>query len=131
MDDETIIGNTGAGEEQKDFLWLHVKDLPYFRSLLRAVEARFYQDIELPTPTLDIGCGDGHFASVAFDRQIDVGIDPWWEPLREAQKWGGYHSLIAADGARVPFPDGYFASAISNSAMLKPFLYFLLFISAS
>ena len=109
--------NVNNIQTQKDFLWLHIKDLPYFRSLLRAVEARFFQDIDLQSPVLDIGCGDGHFASVTFTRKIEVGIDPWWDPLQEAYKLGGYQSLIAADGARIPFPDNYFASAISNSVL--------------
>ena len=50
----------------KDYLTLHLQDLPYFRALLRAVEARFYKDITLPPPVLDLGCGDGHFASLAW-----------------------------------------------------------------
>jgi SAM-dependent methyltransferase len=101
----------------KDFLWLHLRDLPYFRAMLRAVEASFYQDIELPAPTLDIGCGDGHFASLVFDRRLDVGIDPWRGPIHQAARFGGYYSLVQADGGSIPFPDGSFASAISNSVL--------------
>ena len=104
-------------DTRKDFLWLHVRSLPYFRSLLRSVEARFYQDIQLPSPTLDLGCGDGHFASVAFNRQIEVGLDPWGKAIREAAGWGGYQSLVQANGSEIPFPDHYFASAMSNSVL--------------
>jgi len=103
--------------KQKDYLYLHLRELPYFRSLMRAVEASFYADLCLPSPTLDVGCGDGHFATIAFDRLLDVGIDPWWEPLREARGRGDYHLLTQADGARLPFPDGYFGSALSNSVL--------------
>jgi ubiquinone/menaquinone biosynthesis C-methylase UbiE len=102
---------------EKDFLFLHLRDLPYFRSLLRANEARFYQDIDLPTPTLDVGCGDGHFASVVFDRPLDVGIDPWEGPIREAARRSAYRLLVIGDAGRAPFPDGYFASALSNSVL--------------
>ncbi len=98
-------------------LWPQLTDLPYFRALLRAVEARFYEDIELPAPTLDLGCGDGHFASRAFARPLEVGVDPWWGPLLEAKERGAYRGLTQADGARLPFPDGYFASAVSNSVL--------------
>src|SRR5512136_2466556 len=101
----------------KDFLWLNLRDLPYFRAMLRAVEAQFYQGIELPAPTLDLGCGDGHFAKVTFDRKLDVGLDPWAGPIRQAAKAGGYRSLVLADGAKIPFPDGHFASALSNSVL--------------
>ncbi len=101
----------------KDYLWLHLRDLPYFRAMLRAVEACFYQDFDLPAPTLDVGCGDGHFASVAFDRPLDVGLDPWGGPIHQAARLGGYRSLVQADGGRMPFTDGHFSSAISNSVL--------------
>lgn len=103
--------------KNKDYLWLHLKDLPYFRALLRAVEARAYEDIDLPAPTLDLGCGDGHFAGIAFDRQLEVGVDPWWIPLVEARDRGTYRGVLQSDGARLPFPDQYFASAVSNSVL--------------
>jgi SAM-dependent methyltransferase len=101
----------------KDYLWLHLKDLPYFRSLVRAIEARFYQEIDLPAPVLDVGCGDGHFASVAFERPLDVGIDPWTGPIRKARRYGGYRALVQGDGAAMPFPDRHFGSALSNSVL--------------
>jgi SAM-dependent methyltransferase len=101
----------------KDFLWLHLKELPYFRSLVRAVEARFYEDLTLPAPTLDVGCGDGHFATVAFDRPLEVGLDPWERPIHEAKQRGGYRALVRADGGSMPFPEGRFASAVSNSVL--------------
>jgi SAM-dependent methyltransferase len=101
----------------KDFLFLHVRDLPYFRALLRAVESSFYQDLPLPAPVYDVGCGDGHFASVTFDAPIAVGLDPWHGPIHEAQGYGAYRGLVEADAARSPFPGGYFGSAISNSVL--------------
>ncbi len=85
--------------------------------MLRAVEAQFYQEFELSTPTLDLGCGDGHFATVAFERKLEVGLDPWTGPIRQAARGSGYYSLVQADGGRMPFPDGYFASALSNSVL--------------
>jgi len=101
----------------KDFLFLQLRDLPYFRALIRAVEATYYQTFDLPSPVLDVGCGDGHFASLTFDRKIEVGLDPWAGPIHEAGKRGAYSLLVQADGARSPFPAGYFASAISNSVL--------------
>jgi SAM-dependent methyltransferase len=100
-----------------DLLWRHLKDLPAFRALLRATEARFYQDIELPEPCLDLGCGDAHFASVAFSHLLAAGIDPWWLPLREARRRTAYRVLAQADGAALPFASGHFASAVSNSVL--------------
>jgi SAM-dependent methyltransferase len=101
----------------KDYLALHLRDLPYFRALIRGVEASYYQKLDLPVPTLDVGCGDGHFVSLTFDRKIDVGLDPWSGPIHEAGRRGCYHLLVQADGAKSPFADEYFASAFSNSVL--------------
>ena len=103
--------------EEKDYLWLHLRDLPYFRAMLRAIEAAFYQGIDLPRPVLDLGCGDGHFASLTFEQPLEVGLDPWAGPIHEARQYGIYKSLVQANGARMPFPQAYFGSAVSNSVL--------------
>ncbi len=100
-----------------DLLWQQLKSIPAFRALLRAVEARFYQKIDLPQPVLDVGCGDGHFAQMAFDQPLQVGIDPWWGPLNKAVKSGMYELPMQAMGDDLPFPDKCFASAFSNSVL--------------
>lgn len=101
----------------RDYLWPHLRDLPYFRATLRAVEARFYEDFQLVGPTLDLGCGDGHFVSVTFLQPIEVGIDPWRGPIVEAQSRHVYELLVQGDAGVMPFPDGYFGSAFSNSVL--------------
>ena len=106
-----------SNHQKRDFLFLHIRDLPYFRALIRAVESEYYQDLDLPSPTLDVGCGDGHFAQLTFDRKLDVGLDPWHRPIHEAGTRNVYDLLVEADAAKSPFPDGHFASAISNSVL--------------
>ena len=103
--------------KSKDFLFLHLRDLPYFRAFLRAIESSYYQALPLPAPVYDVGCGDGHFASLTFDQKIDVGLDPWHGSIHEAKKFGAYQSLVESDGAMSPFPSNYFASGFSNSAL--------------
>ncbi|MCA9972736.1 MAG: class I SAM-dependent methyltransferase, partial [Anaerolineales bacterium] len=100
-----------------DLLWRHLKTVPAFRGLLRAVEARFYRALPLPGPVLDVGCGDGHFAQMTFDAPLAVGIDPWWGPLRKARRTGQYAQVLQGLGDRLPFPDHSFGSAISNSVL--------------
>ncbi|MBN1953564.1 MAG: class I SAM-dependent methyltransferase [Anaerolineae bacterium] len=100
-----------------DLLWRHLRDLPAFRALLRAVEARFYADLPLREPVLDLGCGDGHFGAVGLPRPPQVGLDPWAASLREARRRGAYRLLVQADGGRMPFPDGCFATVVSNSVL--------------
>ncbi len=81
------------------------------------MEARFYQDLPISAPVLDLGCGDGDFAAQAFSQPLDVGIDPWRAPLREAARRGAYRLLTLADGARLPFADASFRTIISNSVL--------------
>ena len=104
-------------DPMKDFLYLHLRDLPYFRALIRSVEASFYQILDMPAPSLDMGCGDGHFASLTFNHPIDIGLDPWHDPIQEAGQRGVYRLLVEADGASMPFPAGHFASCFSNSVL--------------
>ena len=101
----------------KDYLWLHLRDLPYFRALLRSIEAGYYESLDLPSPTLDVGCGDGHFTTIAFDRPIEIGLDPDLAIMREAQSRHVYDLLLQADGERIPLPDDSVASAFSNSVL--------------
>ncbi len=102
---------------ERDYLWLNLRELPYFRSLVRAVEASFYENIDLPPPTLDIGCGDGHFASVAFEHPIEAGIDPQFSALQQARPREAYRMLIQSDGGKLPFENQSFNSAFSNSVL--------------
>jgi SAM-dependent methyltransferase len=101
-----------------DFLSLHLRELPYFRSMLRAVEARWMQQVELPSPVLDLGCGDGHFAAVALlGRQADIGLDLDRPSLREAGRRGVYRMRLQSSGGALPLRTGTLGSAFSNSVL--------------
>jgi len=108
----------GPSPSRDDLLWRHLIDLPAFRALLRAVEARLYQNLlPLAEPVLDVGCGDGHFASVAFPLPLAAGIDPGAAVLREARDRDAYRLLAQALGDTLPFADQQFATVISNSVL--------------
>jgi SAM-dependent methyltransferase len=101
-----------------DLLWRHLKELPYFRALLRAVEARFYADLPLVEPVLDLGCGDGHFASMALEGRAPlIGVDPWWSPLRKTVRRQFYPYAVQSVGAALPFSSAAFNTVISNSVL--------------
>ena len=103
---------------EDDLLWQHLRDLPAFRALLRAVEARFYRDLlPLEEPVLDVGCGDGHFASLALPIPLAAGIDPAADMLAEARSRGAYRLLARSYGDALPFASGRFATVISNSVL--------------
>ena len=92
-------------------------NLPYFRGMLRAVEQSFYEQLDLATPILDVGAGDGHFASALFRAEPLAGIDPWLAPLKEASSREVYGILSQAQGDKIPFPAASFPTVISNSVL--------------
>lgn len=100
-----------------EILWRHIASLPYFRGFLRAVEDRFYQDVTLKSPVLDLGSGDGHFASAAFEQKLDVGLDPWWAPTREARQRDTFRMHVLGEGSRIPFADSSFKTVTATSVL--------------
>jgi SAM-dependent methyltransferase len=87
--------------------------------LIRSVEARLFAELapDLPEPILDIGSGDGTFVQIALPGKTIFGVDPLLPDTREAHARGVYAGLSVASGAALPFPDGRFASAISNCVL--------------
>ena len=100
-----------------DLFWKNISSLPYFRGFLRAVEGRYYQDIDMPLPILDLGIGDGHFTSVTFDHSIDFGIEPSFSELYTAKQKKGCRFHICGLGDSLPFKNGYFSTVFSNSVL--------------
>jgi SAM-dependent methyltransferase len=95
----------------------HLRELPWHRVITRSLEARILHDIAFPRPILDVGCGDGHFASVVFPEGVDIGIDPGIVDAREASARGVYRLVVTASSLAVPFPDRTFASVLSNCVL--------------
>jgi SAM-dependent methyltransferase len=88
-------------------------------ALWRAVELRVAAEETYERPLLDLGCGDGLIARVLFGvgNPVDAGFDPWPEQLRRAAKSGMYRHVDQADGHRLPYADGAFATVFSNSVL--------------
>ncbi len=90
-------------------------------ALWRAVEIRAVAEAygEVEHPLLDVGCGDGLIAEILRPAWgvVDVGFDPWAAPLRQAKACGAYDHIDRADGHAMPYADGTFATAFSNSVL--------------
>lgn len=106
-----------SAAELDEICWKHLSSLPYFRGMLRAVEHSIFARFDLHGPILDIGAGDGHFAAALFSGQLSIGLDPWWQPLREAAGRKVYTLLVQADGSALPIPHESFPCAMSNSVL--------------
>ena len=102
-----------------DYLKDQLQTMAPHRALLRSIESRFMAAVPLLHPVLDVGCGDGHFASVTFAESIDVGMDPWKRDLLEcaALRPSVYKELVLASATEMPFADGSFQTVVSNSVL--------------
>ena len=100
----------------RDYLAEQLQDMAPHRAILRAVECKFMNRVSLAPPILDIGCGDGHFASIAYDGlPIDVGIDVMARDLPEAGRRPGVYCAVSfASATCLPFADGSFNTVVSN-----------------
>lgn len=132
----------------KQFLKEYLSQRPLFLSLIRARELELFSDLfklNYLHPILDVGCGDGFFASVLmnnnvippetgiqgerlFDARsqiktgmtksvIDVGLDMPGSRMGEAGKLGVYKKLVEFDGVSMPFKSGSFQTVISNCVL--------------
>jgi SAM-dependent methyltransferase len=70
-----------------------------------------------PGPVLDVGCGDGLFARMAFDN-VDVwGIDIDAAEGRWAAASKAYTQVILGDVTRVTLPEAFFATCVANCSL--------------
>lgn len=91
---------------------------PFFYVFIRPEEALLFEKYQAltKTPSLDFGCGDGFFAKTAFaDQKITVGLDLKNSRINQAKNV--YKKLTIYNGKKIPYPDGYFASVVSNCVL--------------
>jgi SAM-dependent methyltransferase len=98
----------------RDFLRRYMQVAPIALAIVRAEECALFARTRLEHPILDIGCGDGLFASVALREQVDVGLDLDPGEIALARPRGAYRNFVVANGDQIPFPENTFATVISN-----------------
>ena len=90
---------------------------PLALALERSVESTLMEALPLERPVLDIGCGDGIFASMTFRSPVDFGLDPDPRELLRAEESGAYQHLLRATGDSIPLPNDSISTVISNSVL--------------
>ena len=70
-----------------------------------------------PGPVLDVGCGDGLFAHMAFDEAEVWGIDINAAEGRWAAASQAYTQIILGDVTRATLPEAFFASSVANCSL--------------
>jgi SAM-dependent methyltransferase len=70
-----------------------------------------------PPPILDVGCGDGLFASIAFADAEVWGIDIDAKEGRWAAASRAYAQVVLGDVTRAKLPEGFFETCIANCSL--------------
>lgn len=99
------------------FLLNYLSQAPLALAFERYVECEIIKTKFFEHPVLDVGCGEGLFASILFSDKIDVGIDPNARELDRARELGAYSSLIQCLGSEINYPDSHFKTIFSNSVL--------------
>ena len=108
--------NTKKGS--RDFFRTYLLKQPLFYALVRGAECRLFDSLgPLEKPVLDLGCGNGFFASTAFSERLSVGIDPDISGLKEAWDLKVHQHAITGEGGRLPFRKKSFHTVIANSVL--------------
>ncbi|MAG94603.1 MAG: SAM-dependent methyltransferase [Planctomycetaceae bacterium] len=100
-----------------DFLRSYAEQTPLPLAVERVQECDLLCHQEFAEPVLDVGCGDGIFASCLFDEKVELGIDLNARELEHAGSMNAYKELVCCAGDEVPRPDGSFRTAFSNSVL--------------
>src|SRR3954447_20907977 len=96
-----------------NFLANYTAKTPLALAFERTLECRILSQGNFARPVLDLGCGDGIFASILFAEPIDTGLDPDKQELEQARRTGVYNELIACAGSKIPKPDGSYQTVFS------------------
>jgi SAM-dependent methyltransferase len=95
----------------------YLEQAPVALAIERTLECTILSRRELIPPALDIGCGDGLFASICFPQGLDTGIDPDRRELERARARAVYRELIPCRGDAIPKPSASYKTIVSNSVL--------------
>lgn len=75
------------------------------------------REYQLAGPILDVGCGDGLFAKIAFDGEEVWGINIDAKEGRWAQASRAYSQIVLADITKAKLPTSFFHSCVANCSL--------------
>ncbi|MBS2019357.1 MAG: methyltransferase domain-containing protein [Deltaproteobacteria bacterium] len=90
---------------------------PAALTLRECLRLRAVRKHDLEEPILDIGCGDGLFARLAYPSKQIWGIDINPLEIRRAQATASYSTLVCGSITDVSLPPGFFKSAVANCSL--------------
>lgn len=99
----------------------YLDNRPAFLSVIRGKEAFLFGSFApYSGPILDYGCGDGFFTETSFlksGQKVDVGLETDAKRAVLARTRQFYRKVVVYSGKRIPFPNNFFSTVISNSVL--------------
>ncbi|HEV2352772.1 MAG TPA: class I SAM-dependent methyltransferase [Puia sp.] len=102
---------------REDFFREYLEKTPIAMAFWRSMECHRFSKEKLDHPVLDVGCGDGFLARVAFGGHLEAGIDLDRQEVERAVKSGSYKKAICASATDLPFKNKAFKTVISNCVL--------------
>jgi SAM-dependent methyltransferase len=90
---------------------------PAALAIRECVRLKAVRELDLPAPILDVGCGDGLFARLAYPNKQAWGVDINPSEIQRAQVTQSYTTLICGNVCNIDLPKNYFASCIANCSL--------------
>ena len=96
----------------------YLSSAPLFMAIVRGVECAIIRSAELELePVLDLGCGDGLFASLSCKIRPTLGMDPSPPALAEAQARKAHRGLVCASATEMSLRSNSIGAIVCNSVM--------------
>src|SRR5260221_3854028 len=99
-------------KSREDFFRQYLQKTPIAMALWRSMECHRFSREKFEHPVLDVGCGDGFLARVAFGGNLEVGIDLNPDEVRRAAESHSYKKTLCASATDIPFPDRSFKTVV-------------------
>src|SRR5258708_5193042 len=108
---------SGNPKSREDFFRQYLEKAPIAMAFWRSLECHRFSIEKLEHPVLDVGCGDGFLAKVAFGVTLDTGIDLDPKEITRATLSGSYQRALCVSATQMPFPDRSFKTVVSNCVL--------------
>ncbi len=92
-----------TSRSREDFFRLYLEKTPIAMAFWRSMECYRFSKEKLEHPVLDVGCGDGFLARVAFGGNLEAGIDLDPDEVKLAIESKSYKKAICASDTKIPF----------------------------
>lgn len=103
--------------ERERFFRIFLRRMPLSLALWRSFEAEKFAGVPMTGPTLDVGCGDGLFASLVFGEPFSAGVDLDPGEVSRARAGGFYGEVHCASADAMPLESGRFRTVVSNCVL--------------